>query len=90
MRGFPQTSWDPNDPAVDRWLREGEVRDSALIPTSSNYVFLLELGVPGVEHSGFAVHKPERGETPLWPARSPVSRPRWAPHTAGSASAAST
>ena len=66
MRGFPQTSWDPNEPTVERWLLEGKVRDSALIPSSSNYVFLLELGAPGVEQSGFAVHKPERGETPLW------------------------
>ncbi len=66
MRGFPQNSWDPDDAATERWLLEGEVRDSALIPSSSNYVFLLELAIPGIEQEGFAVYKPERGETPLW------------------------
>ena len=65
MDRFPETSWDPDDDQIEARIATAEVRDSGMIPGTSNYVFLLELdgGPSGI---GYAIYKPLRGEAPLW------------------------
>ena len=65
MDRFPQTSWDPQRPDIERLLREAAVQDTGLIPSASNYVFLVALRDSDAG-SGYAVYKPARGEAPLW------------------------
>jgi hypothetical protein len=46
------------------FLRDGEITNCQLVPTGSNYVYLLS-----VSHNGEyakAIYKPRRGEIPLW------------------------
>lgn len=70
MDRFPDRAWDPGRPDIARLLRESAVTDSGLIPSASNYVFVLALAPPrdadGDPGPGAAVYKPARGETPLW------------------------
>lgn len=65
MDSFPDTAWDPDRPDIERLLRESPVADSGLIPSASNYVFVLALS-GGEAGTGYAVYKPARGEAPLW------------------------
>ena len=65
MDSFPDTAWDPEHPEIERLLRESAVTDSGLIPSASNYVFVLALE-GGEARAGYAVYKPARGEQPLW------------------------
>ena len=65
MDSFPETAWDPARPDIERLLLEAEVMDSGLIPSASNYVFVLALQ-DGEAGTGHAVYKPARGEAPLW------------------------
>ncbi|HJN92223.1 MAG TPA: hypothetical protein QGF05_05815 [Dehalococcoidia bacterium] len=66
MKRLPDTSWSPDQPGIDSFLREAEIVDSGMIASSSNYVFLLQFETPEMEEPGFGVYKPEKGESPLW------------------------
>ena len=66
MRGLPDASWDPGRPDIEELLVSAAVVDSGMIASSSNYVFLVELQAPEDAEPGYAVYKPEKGETPLW------------------------
>ena len=57
MDSFPDTSWDPACPDLERLLAESEVTDSGLIPSASNYVFVLALR-DGDAGTGHAVYTP--------------------------------
>ncbi len=46
-------------------LCEGEAEAAYLLPSGSNYVFVLVLRFPDVS-PGLAVYKPRQGEAPLW------------------------
>jgi uncharacterized repeat protein (TIGR03843 family) len=65
MDSFPDSAWDPNRPEIERLLRVATVTDSGLIPSASNYVFVLALE-DAEAGTGHAVYKPARGEQPLW------------------------
>ncbi len=65
MQGLPDTSWDPQRPDITAVLAEARLQDLALIHSASNAVFLLELAHPDAG-TGYAIYKPQRGETPLW------------------------
>ncbi len=61
----PNGNWRWDWPGLADVLCRAEIRDIKLIPSGSNYVFILALedeqAGPGV-----AVYKPRRGEAPLW------------------------
>jgi hypothetical protein len=59
------SNWDPCAPGVEEILLRAEVRDCRLLPTGSNYVFLVSLSDPDAG-SGLGVYKPMKGEAPLW------------------------
>jgi uncharacterized repeat protein (TIGR03843 family) len=59
------SNWNPHADGIEDVLASAEVSDCKLLPTGSNYVFLLSLHHP-VMGSGLAVYKPQRGEAPLW------------------------
>ncbi len=65
MDRFPETSWDPDLEGVETLLAAAPVLDSGMIPTASNYVFLIEMA-DDAAGTGYGVYKPERGEAPLW------------------------
>jgi uncharacterized repeat protein (TIGR03843 family) len=46
------------------FLREGEIKNCQLVPTGSNYVYLLSMKWKG--ETALAIYKPRRGEAPLW------------------------
>ena len=58
-------NWDPHEPSVAEVLTRAEITDCKLIPSGSNYVFLVSLE-DSETGSGLAVYKPQRGEAPLW------------------------
>jgi uncharacterized repeat protein (TIGR03843 family) len=58
-------NWDPDLPEISDILSRAEITDCKLIPSGSNYVFLVTL-LDASAGEGFAVYKPERGEAPLW------------------------
>jgi hypothetical protein len=61
----PNGNWHPCLPDIGEILTRAEVRDMKLLPSGSNYVFVLAL--EDVEAGqGAAVYKPRRGESPLW------------------------
>jgi uncharacterized repeat protein (TIGR03843 family) len=63
-RRQPGGNWSPDDPEVDHILARAEVRKIDLLPTGSNYVFMVRLQ-DDEAGAGAAVYKPCRGEAPL-------------------------
>ncbi|PZC49523.1 MAG: hypothetical protein DK306_000539 [Chloroflexi bacterium] len=68
MDSFPDTAWDPSRPDIERLLRESLVTDSGVIPSASNYVFLLALA-PNQESPSDAAPagEPPPQEPPIGP-----------------------
>ena len=58
-------NWDPRQTDIEAVLARAEVEECGLIPSGSNYVFLLTLR-DREAGAGYAVYKPRRGEAPLW------------------------
>jgi hypothetical protein len=65
MRASELANWEPSREGIETILDRAEIEDCTLLPTGSNYVFLVRLRHP-VEGIGLAVYKPRRGEAPLW------------------------
>jgi len=65
MPAVDVSNWDPHKDRIAEILTHAEIEDCQLLPSGSNYVFLLRL-----RHSpageGLAIYKPRRGEAPLW------------------------
>jgi uncharacterized repeat protein (TIGR03843 family) len=61
----PNGNWAADWPGVLDVLARAEVQDMKLLPSGSNYVFILALA-DAEAGSGVAVYKPRRGEAPLW------------------------
>jgi uncharacterized repeat protein (TIGR03843 family) len=59
------SNWDPQAAGILEILARAEITDCKLLPSGSNYVFLVGLGDAEVGE-GLGVYKPERGEAPLW------------------------
>lgn len=59
------TAWDPERPDIEQLLRESAIQEAYLLPSGSNYVFLVQLHNQrdGLSH---AIYKPRSGEAPLW------------------------
>jgi uncharacterized repeat protein (TIGR03843 family) len=62
---WPGKNWCPDRPDVLQLLEQAEIQASELLPSGSNYVFVLRLQSPEAGQ-GLAVYKPLRGEAPLW------------------------
>lgn len=62
---WPGQNWCPDRSDVHEILERAEIRACELLPTGSNYVFVLRL-VDGEAGEGLAIYKPQRGEAPLW------------------------
>jgi uncharacterized repeat protein (TIGR03843 family) len=65
MPAVKPTNWDPRTDNIAEILARAEVEDCQLVPSGSNYVFLLTLRDPAAGQ-GLAIYKPRRGEAPLW------------------------
>jgi hypothetical protein len=61
----PNGNWAAEWPDLLTVLARAEVQDVKLLPSGSNYVFVLALA-DAEAGSGVAVYKPRRGEAPLW------------------------
>jgi uncharacterized repeat protein (TIGR03843 family) len=61
----PNGNWRPDWPCLAEVLERADVRDMKLLPSGSNYVFVVALEDPEAG-SGAAIYKPRRGEAPLW------------------------
>jgi hypothetical protein len=59
------SNWNAEAPNISDVLCRAEVSDCKLIPSGSNYVFLITLQ-DAEAGTGFGVYKPRRGEAPLW------------------------
>jgi hypothetical protein len=59
------SSWEPFSPGIVDVLARAEVTDCKLLPSGSNYVFLVSLSDEQAG-AGLGVYKPRRGEAPLW------------------------
>ncbi len=59
------SNWSPDHPGVTDLLRESEIVECALVPSGSNYTYLLTLRHSGAGE-GLAIYKPRAGEAPLW------------------------
>lgn len=59
------STWQPCTEGILEFLSDAEVTDCKLLPSGSNYVFLVSL-LHANAGAGFGVYKPERGEAPLW------------------------
>ncbi|HWO94579.1 MAG TPA: SCO1664 family protein [Dehalococcoidia bacterium] len=57
--------WDPTRPDVATFMHEAEFVDCDVIPSGSNWTYLVTLSHPK-EGPGLAVYKPRDGEAPLW------------------------
>ena len=64
MDRFPDDSWNPARADVLALLAEAPIVDAGMIPSASNYVFLLALEDTSAGR-GYAIYKPGRGEVPL-------------------------
>ena len=61
----PGGNWSPDHPAVLAALGRSAIQRMDLLPSGSNYVFVLRL--KDDEHGdGIGIYKPRRGEAPLW------------------------
>lgn len=58
-------NWRWDWPDLAAVIERAEVQDTKLLPSGSNYVFVLALQ-DGEAGPGAAVYKPRRGESPLW------------------------
>lgn len=58
-------NWAAEWPDLLGVIERADVRDMKLLPTGSNYVFILALE-DDAAGSGVAVYKPRKGEAPLW------------------------
>ncbi len=58
-------NWCPDRADILEILHTAEIEGCELIPSGSNYAFVLQLNA-GEAGSGLAVYKPKRGEAPLW------------------------
>jgi uncharacterized repeat protein (TIGR03843 family) len=58
-------NWAPAWPCVDEVLERAAIEDTKLLPSGSNYVFVLAMRDEEAG-PGAAVYKPKRGESPLW------------------------
>jgi uncharacterized repeat protein (TIGR03843 family) len=65
MQPSELANWDPYRGSVAAALARAEIGECDLLPTGSNYVFLVTLR-DREEGEGLAVYKPRRGEAPLW------------------------
>lgn len=66
--GIPRQTngnWHPAGDEVCSLLLRADVQDMKLLPSGSNYVFVLALQ-DSEAGSGVAIYKPRRGESPLW------------------------
>lgn len=61
----PNGNWHPACADVGALLARAAVQDSKLLPSGSNYVFVLALQ-DDEAGAGAAIYKPRRGESPLW------------------------
>lgn len=61
----PNGNWRADWPCVTEVLERAEIRDMKLLPSGSNYVFVLALE-DREAGAGAAIYKPRRGESPLW------------------------
>jgi hypothetical protein len=59
------SNWDPHRSDASEVLLRAEINDCKLLPSGSNYVFLVSMS-DAEAGAGFGVYKPERGEAPLW------------------------
>src|SRR5207248_1905891 len=62
---WPGKNWCPDLPEISELLARATVGSCELLPSGSNYVFLVELDA-GEAGRGYGVYKPRRGEAPLW------------------------
>jgi uncharacterized repeat protein (TIGR03843 family) len=62
---WPGLNWSPGRPDIHDLLEQGEIERHELVPSGSNYVFVLHLKTESAGE-GLAIYKPERGEAPLW------------------------
>lgn len=60
-----EANWSPDQTGVLDLLAAADIAGCELIPTGSNYTYLLTLRHPDAGE-GFAVYKPRNGEAPLW------------------------
>lgn len=58
-------NWAPDWPCLTDVLERATVQEAKLLPSGSNYVFVLALQ-DDEAGPGAAIYKPERGEAPLW------------------------
>lgn len=58
-------NWSPRRTDIEAILERAQVDECGLIPSGSNYVFLLTLR-DAEAGAGYAVYKPRKGEAPLW------------------------
>lgn len=58
-------NWNPRRTDIETVLERAEIDECGLIPTGSNYVFLLSLR-DAEAGAGYGVYKPRKGEAPLW------------------------
>jgi uncharacterized repeat protein (TIGR03843 family) len=61
----PNGNWRADWPNVTDVLARADIRDVKLLPSGSNYVFVIALE-DDEAGPGAAVYKPRRGEAPLW------------------------
>lgn len=61
----PLACWSPDRPDVLDVLRRAEAVEYEVIPTGSNWTYLLTLH-DAEAGDGLAVYKPQKGEAPLW------------------------
>lgn len=60
----PSGNWSPDAGNIDAILTRANVRGLDLLPSGSNYVFVMALE-DDAAGAGIAIYKPERGEAPL-------------------------
>ena len=65
MQRHASLNWDPSRSDIEAVLERAVVEDCRLVPSGSNYVFLLDLCDDEAGH-GQAIYKPRKGEAPLW------------------------
>jgi uncharacterized repeat protein (TIGR03843 family) len=64
MRRQPGGNWRPDAPRVDAVLSRAQVEKVELLPSGSNYVFVMRL-CDDEAGRGVGIYKPSRGEAPL-------------------------
>jgi uncharacterized repeat protein (TIGR03843 family) len=62
---WPGNNWCPDLSEIQNLLADSSVDSCELLPSGSNYVFLVRLDA-GEAGRGLGVYKPRRGEAPLW------------------------